>query len=295
MCAYRFHRQKRIEASERRLSLAPINPSLLNKIKNKLGVGQARAYAIIGETVRTRHVPRHIAALIVASQAGVGISNFATEEDFTLMRGTGSMASGLAALSASPSVTGFSPRGTRKQKAKSSQKVKAGNYVFVVHGRNDKVRKALFAFLNSVDVKPLEWSKALALTKKGSPYNGEVLDAAFSKAKAIVVLFTPDDEAKLKTEFIKTGDPSFERKLTGQPRPNVLFEAGMAFGRHPNSTVLVHVGKIRDISDVAGRQLVNLTNSVSSRHQLIVKLRAAGCTVDDTGEDWQTQGDFSLS
>jgi predicted nucleotide-binding protein len=276
--------------------LAPINPSLLKKIEKKLSIGQARAYAIISETVRTRHVPRHIAALIVASEAGVGISNFATEEDFTLMRGSGSHTSGpTAAPSTSPAVNGVSARGTRRQKAKSAQEVKAGNYVFVVHGRNDKIRKALFAFLNSVEVKPLEWSKAFALTKKGSPYNGEVLDAAFKKAKAIVVLFTPDDEARLKAEFIRTGDPSFERKLTGQPRPNVLFEAGMAFGRHPNSTVLVHAGKIRDISDIAGRQLVNLTNSVSSRHQLIVKLRAAGCTVDDTGEDWQTQGDFSLS
>lgn len=261
----------------------------------KLNVGQARVYALIGEAVRTQHVPRHIAALIVASEAGVNISNFATEEDFTLIRGTGSHASGPAvSVAALPTNLG-NPRGTKRQKPKSLQKAKSGNFVFVVHGRNEKIRKALFAFLNSVDVKPLEWSKALALTRKGSPYNGEVLDAAFRKAKAIVVLFTPDDEARLKAEFIKPGDPSFERKLTGQPRPNVLFEAGMAFGRHPDSTVLVHVGKIRDISDVAGRQLVNLTNSVSSRHQLIVKLRAAGCSVDDTGEDWQTQGDFSIT
>lgn len=274
--------------------MAPINPNLLRKIMNKLGVEQARAYALIAKTVLTRHVNRHVAALIVASNAGVGISNFATEEDFNLMRGAGTHSSGIATTTSLP-VNTVNSLSTRRQKMKSSQKVKTGNFVFVVHGRNEKIRKALFAFLNSIDVKPLEWSKALALTKKGSPYNGEVLDAAFRKAKAIVVLFTPDDEAKLKPEFIKDGDPNFERSLTGQPRPNVLFEAGMAFGRHPNSTVLVHVGKIRDISDVAGRQLVNLANTVGSRHQLIVKLKAAGCTVDDSGEDWQTQGDFSLA
>jgi predicted nucleotide-binding protein len=276
--------------------LAPINQRLLTKIRKKLDVGKARAYTIIDEAVRTRHVPRHIAALIVASEAGVGIGNFATEEDFALMRGAMTAAPALkGAPSPLPSGNSASSRGTRPQKTKTVPKAKTGNLVFVVHGRSEKIRKALFAFLNSVDVKPIEWSKAVSLTKKGSPYNGEVIDAAFSQAKAIVALFTPDDEAKLKPEFLKPEDSAFEHKLTGQPRPNVLFEAGMAFGRYPNNTVLVHVGRIRDISDFAGRQLVNLSNSVSSRHQLIGKLRAAGCAVDDTGEDWQTQGDFGLT
>jgi predicted nucleotide-binding protein len=275
--------------------LAPINPSLLAKIEKKLGIGQARAYAIIGETVRTRHVPRHIAALIVASEAGVGISNFATEEDFTLMRGTGSHTSGPAAApSASSSVNGVSSRGTRRQKAKSSQNVKAGNRVFVVHGRNEKIRKALFAFLRSLGIQPIEWNRALALTKQGSPYVGQVVEAAFKNAKVIVVLFTPDDEAKLKTEFIKRGEPSFERRLTGQPRPNVLFEAGMAFGRQPATTILVQVGKVRAVSDVAGRHIVHLGNNMASRQELVGKLKTTGLTVDDIGKDWHTEGDFTL-
>jgi predicted nucleotide-binding protein len=275
--------------------LAPINPSLLTKIEKKLGIGQARAYAIIGETVRTRHVPRHIAALIVASEAGVGISNFASEGDFSLMRGTGSHTSDPAAApSASPSVNGVSSRGTRRQKAKSSQKVKAGNRVFVVHGRNEKIRKALFAFLRSLGIQPIEWNKALALTKQGSPYVGQVVEAAFKNAKVIVVLFTPDDEAKLKTEFIKRGEPSFERRLTGQPRPNVLFEAGMAFGRQPATTILVQVGKVRAVSDVAGRHIVHLENDMASRQELVGKLKTTGLTVDDIGKDWHTEGDFTL-
>jgi hypothetical protein len=64
----------------------------------------------------------------------------------------------------------------------------------------------------------LKWEKALALTKKGSPYVGEVLDAAFEKAVAILVLLTPDDEARLKLEFQKPSDGVEERKLTGQAR-----------------------------------------------------------------------------
>lgn len=268
--------------------MAPINPSLLTKIKNKLGIGQARAYKIISEMVRTRHVPRHVAALIVASEAGVAISNYAGDEDFQLMRGTGN------ASAPSPSTNEGNPGRARRQKPKAATKSKAGNRVFVVYGRNEKIRKALFALLRSLGVQPIEWNKALALTKQGSPYVGQVVEAAFKNAKVIVVLFTPDDEAKLKTEFTKRGEPSFERRLTGQPRPNVLFEAGMAFGRQPATTILVQVGKVRAVSDVAGRHIVHLGNDMGSRQEFVGKLKTAGLSVDDIGKDWHTEGDFTL-
>ena len=140
---------------------------------------------------------------------------------------------------------------------------------------------------------PTEWNSAIAQTKKGSPYIGQVLDAGFSKAVATVVLLTPDDEARLKNEFFRRkSDPGYEAKLTGQPRPNVLFEAGMAFGHHPDNTVIVQVGKIRPISDLTGRHIVHLDDSVETRHQLIIKLKAARCPVDDTGTDWHAAGEF---
>lgn len=62
--------------------------------------------------------------------------------------------------------------------------------VFVVHGRNIGRRDALFRFLRSIGLKPLEWSQALMSTGRTSPYIGEVLDAAFAKAQAVVVLMT---------------------------------------------------------------------------------------------------------
>lgn len=128
-----------------------------------------------------------------------------------------------------------------------------------------------------------------------SPHIADVLDAGFNKAGATVVLFTPDDEAKLKNEFIKRSDARFESKLTGQPRQNVLFEAGMAFGRYPEKTIIVQVGKIRPISDLTGRHVAHLSDSFDSRHQLIVKLRTVGCPVDDTGDDWHTAGNFTFN
>jgi predicted nucleotide-binding protein len=61
-----------------------------------------------------------------------------------------------------------------------------GRTVFVVHGRNQAARKAMFAFLRAVGLNPLEWSEAIALTGSGSPYIGDILEAAFSRAQAVV-------------------------------------------------------------------------------------------------------------
>ncbi len=91
--------------------------------------------------------------------------------------------------------------------------------IFVVHGRNNKARDALFAFLRSVRLEPLEWNKAVQATGKPNPYIGEILDAAFSRAHAVLVLFTPDDEARLKESLRTQADPPHETKLTGQARP----------------------------------------------------------------------------
>jgi predicted nucleotide-binding protein len=118
------------------------------------------------------------------------------------------------------------------------------------------------------------------------------LEAAFREAAAVVVLLTPDDEARLRSTFRKSGDPQFERELTGQARPNVLFEAGMAFGKDPNSTVLVQIGDVRPFSDVAGRHVVHLTNHATSRQEFVTKLANAGCNVDTSGADWLSVGKF---
>jgi CAP12/Pycsar effector protein, TIR domain len=47
--------------------------------------------------------------------------------------------------------------------------------VFVVHGRNEAAREAMFRFLRALGLGPLEWSEAVALTKSGTPYVGDVL------------------------------------------------------------------------------------------------------------------------
>lgn len=164
--------------------------------------------------------------------------------------------------------------------------------VFVVHGRNDKAAGAMFTFLRALGLKPLEWSQAVALTGKGSPYVGEILDAAFEVAQAVVVLMTPDEVAYLRPEFGSQEDP--ETDPGPQARPNVLFEAGMAMGRDSTRTILVEFGKVRPFSDVGGRHVIRLNGTAGKRQELASRLETAGCAVDRSGTDWLKDGDFTV-
>jgi len=133
--------------------------------------------------------------------------------------------------------------------------------VFVVHGRDPNLRRSFFVFLRALGLEPLEWSKAVRLTGKGSPYIGEILDTAFSTAQAVAVMLTPDDQVRLLPELCSPSDPPEEYEYRLQGRPNVLFEAGMAFGRYPERTILVEIGDVKKFSDVAGRHAVRLTKA----------------------------------
>lgn len=166
--------------------------------------------------------------------------------------------------------------------------------VMVVHGRNESARRALFTFLRALGLSPIEWSQAVRATGTASPYIGDVLDKAFAQARAVVVLMTPDDEARLCEELWKKDEPAYEKELTPQARPNVLFEAGMAFGRHPSRTILVELGKLRSFSDIGGRHVIRMNNTIAKRLELAERLRTAGCEVDTVGQDWEKAGRFVL-
>jgi predicted nucleotide-binding protein len=179
-----------------------------------------------------------------------------------------------------------------KRKVSVNKSTKKADTVFVVHGRDRRARTELSHFLGSLEIKVLEWNKAVTLIGKPNPYIGEVIDAGFQHAQAIVVLFTPDDEAKLRDKFIRPGEQPFERKLTGQPRQNVIFEAGMALSKYPNTTVLVRVGNLRPMSDVGGLHVLHLADSAASRKSFVSKLKIAGVVLNDDGDNWLSAGQF---
>jgi predicted nucleotide-binding protein len=167
--------------------------------------------------------------------------------------------------------------------------------VFVVHGRNNAAREALFTFLRAIGLQPLEWSGIVKATGKASPYIGEVLEKGFSIAQAVVVLMTPDDEARLREQYRGPTEPPHETDLTPQPRPNVLLEAGMALGLFPNRTVIVELGTLRPVSDIGGRHVIRMNDAPDKRHELAQRLQTAGCEVNTNGTDWYKAGTFAGS
>jgi len=168
--------------------------------------------------------------------------------------------------------------------------------VFVVHGRDEQARRDMFEFLRAIGLHPIEWAEALGMTATGAPFIGEVLDRALDSVFAVVVVITPDDEARLRPLFVKPHDPEYEKTYTAQARPNVLFEAGMAFGRRPEKTILVQLGNtIRPFSDIAGRYVIHLDGSAQSRRTFVAILKRVGCPVKDEGTDWLQVGTFAPS
>lgn len=163
--------------------------------------------------------------------------------------------------------------------------------VFVIHGRNELARKGLFEFLRAIGLKPMEWEHARELTGSGSPYIGQILDAAFSAAQAMIVLQTPDDVVHLHESLAHAGDPECQPQM--QARANVIFEAGMAIARDEDRTIIVTMGTVKEFSDISGRHTVRLDGSFAKRQALANRLKSAGCPVDLAGTDWHSAGDLT--
>jgi predicted nucleotide-binding protein len=158
--------------------------------------------------------------------------------------------------------------------------------VFVIHGRDSRFVQAFWGFLQSLDLHPLDWEEIVARTGQSTPFLGDVVATAFEDLQAAVVLLTPDDGAYLHPSLRDDGDPDYEGVVTGQARPNVLFEAGMAFGVQPERTVLVEAGRLRPFSDVGGRNVIKFNGGPKSRQKVASRLRTAGCAVNTSGTDW---------
>jgi predicted nucleotide-binding protein len=168
--------------------------------------------------------------------------------------------------------------------------------VMVVHGRNARARDAMFMFLRALGLEPLEWDRAVAETGTGSPHNLDAVRAAMEIAQAVVVLLTPEDQAGLLPAFADERDDDV--LLRGQPRQNVILEAGLAMGIDGSRVILVELGRIRRPSDFDGLNAVRLTNAAASRLSLRTRLQTAGCAVSEAGSDWtrsETGGDFEAA
>jgi predicted nucleotide-binding protein len=270
--------------------MARINQELLDAIIGKLG-SKPTTYRRIQEVQRETFLERHLAALVVASRLKIGINRYSTAEDRQTIRG---FLAGGPIYTPSVSPTGDPPPPTRG-KSKATKPRTRDNSVFVIGGRDTILTNSMYELLSALGCKPVEFHQAVAKVRgTGNPFIGQVLDKAFERVQALVVLFSPDDEAKLKDYFITAGEKATEGRLRGQARPNVIFEAGMALGRHEEKTIMVQVGAMKSFSDIAGRHMIHLDDSYERRLDFATRLGRL-CKIDTSGVRWTEVGTFEPS
>ncbi len=149
------------------------------------------------------------------------------------------------------------------------------NKIFLVHGRDIKEKNSLTTYLKTINIEIIEWEQAVVMTGNPSATTLDIIKAGFNNAQAVLVLFTPDEEVKLRDELLSDA----KREKGFQPRPNVIFEAGLAFATHPNRTILISMGSdIRPVSDISGINFVRFDHSHGAKNAIKSRLELAGCT-----------------
>lgn len=271
-----------------------IDSRLLDRLEEKLGVTRRQVYNRIDERSRSLLISPEQAAISLALENRVNVRGIATEDDMLAIR-TATIAKAPTAAPATREVPerGKKPTAPRRTPPK---RIKPRRTVFVINGRDDKLRKSMFDFLKALKLEPVEFSRAVNRAVKagkgGSPYVGDIVKKGLKDADGVVALLSPDDVAQLKKQFRKAHDPAHESRLTGQARPNVLFETGMALGIKPEVTILVQVGEVRPFSDVGGMHVVHLNDGPVARRELADRLEATGLAVDTSGTGWYGAGTF---
>ena len=165
--------------------------------------------------------------------------------------------------------------------------------VFVVHGRDAKAKQAIIEYLTALGLDGFDWGEPVSATGSGTPFTGHIVDEAFKLAHAVIVLLTPDELAMLHPDLYEGRDKVADRELTSQVRPNVLFEAGMAFAHHPKKTIIVEIGLTRSFSDIDGRNTVRLDTNPNALADLARRLEDAGCPVNREAGDWDNFARFA--
>lgn len=178
-------------------------------------------------------------------------------------------------------VTTALTQGQKNTATKDSKKV------FIVHGRDIDLRDNLSMFLKSLKLSPMQWTEGVSATGKPTPFTEDVINAAFENAQAIVVLLSPDEKVFLKEEF-KQVDDAVEGY---RPRPNVIYETGIAMALHSERTLVIEAGNNLEISDLKGRNVIKINErnevDLQQRESIISRLHTCGCLIDDSDGGWK--------
>lgn len=141
--------------------------------------------------------------------------------------------------------------------------------VFIIHGRDLKTVRDLEKFLSSLGFTVLKFKDlANSATQK---FVIDVVLEAITNATVVIAVFTPDELAVLYEGQAVSKERSGRR---WQARPNVIFEAGIAYGISKEKTILVTAGAdVELFSDLSGLHFIRL-DSETGREDLRTRLNA---------------------
>lgn len=165
--------------------------------------------------------------------------------------------------------------------------------VFVIHGRNLRARDEMGTFLRACGLKPINFAD-LRAAMGGTPTIDRIVEEGMARAQGVVAMFTADEYAALRPDFRTAREqPGSEIVERWQARPNVIFEAGMAFGRDRNRVVFVLFGDAKLFTDVAGVHVLRPSNDPTGDRAVLRETlrKSMGCDVEDSTA-WMTSGDF---
>ena len=165
--------------------------------------------------------------------------------------------------------------------------------VFVIHGRNSKIRDSMYEFLKVLGLKPVTFEEAKRRTGLGSPTIMNILDNAITKNMVILSLYTPDDIGFMNPYFHWDTDSEIEKRPVGQARQNVIFETGLALARNPEKTILVFFGEVKKYSDISWIHYVQFVDTPDIRKQLKDQLKSVGCAVKEN-PNYLNVGNFEI-
>src|SRR5687767_6678324 len=137
-------------------------------------------------------------------------------------------------------------------KRQAKQRARNKPTAFIVHGQDVRLRLELEKFLRGVGFEILLFHAATSGEDQIDAVLRNVMNGV-SRADVVIVLFTPEEQASFHDpetgQYVpktKTGED-----MGGwQPRPNVIFEAGVAVVRARRKTILAKIGSVRIISDL---------------------------------------------
>lgn len=172
----------------------------------------------------------------------------------------------------------------QQNETKETAKMKSKK-VFVVTGRDDDLRLSIFNMLRALKLEPMEWMDVLKATGEPSAYIHDAIKKSIDEAGAVVIIMASEEKAQLIEKY---WSESGDEKEYFQPRPNVIFEAGLALGIKEEKTIILQFGDIRIFSDILGKHIVKYrgkNREMEFKNDLFHKLQMAGCNCD-AGNDY---------